>query len=659
MAKQRSEYELIIKATDAYTREFDKFDRRVSESARIGQALERAGSVADVNPLKKLGKFVGGATDLAGIGEINKQADTLRADALRAYRGELEKALQVERQALTIDKARAGAAAELRAARIAYNQEQKQIDAQEQAAVGSAVGREGRFEARDDANMSRAAAEKAYQEVLQRTQAVMDGAKVTDQQRLEAIHARTAASRAYHEQVKRIAAAEEAAAKSARSAAVGVRAAAAAGGILLAVRAAGALATAYDEANEKLEKGQITAGMFWAEWAKGVPIIGGVVSAAENALMVMFGVTKQVREANEEAARTQKTVQERIDAGKAVDGVIDKNQNIGESRTDAIRREAQEKLAEIARVRADAKAKAGLSQEQADELTKIESQIAIERDKELAKIMEAEQGRQLDRRRAHDQVIIEDQRALAALQVQTVAESLREQGQVTEAGLVELRAKFQGELQAIEDMRRQLDAETGLSAEERIQRGQSLDARADGVRARQAAEEGAFSRRTIGERMSAIGKGLEDLSQPVNESRREQAQREYNKTLEDERKLLQQINELEKDAALTQEQRNQLAQQRAEIQQEAEEKRKQIEASLTVATQGQRFFGSVDARFSQRSTAAAGDIEVFRQSLEKPGGEKGPMEEVAAGQKKQTEIMIKMQTAIDRLVANIGPPVTA
>jgi hypothetical protein len=119
MAKQRSEYELIIKATDAYSKEFDRLDRRVSESARRspdGGDFTRTLGGAGFGRLANIGRTVG---DIAGIVDaetVSLEAAQARNQAYLKYRETQQEVLRVageletlERKGHTNDSARVAA----------------------------------------------------------------------------------------------------------------------------------------------------------------------------------------------------------------------------------------------------------------------------------------------------------------------------------------------------------------------------------------------------------------------------------------------------------------------------------------------------------------------------------------------------------------------
>jgi hypothetical protein len=629
MAKQRSEYELIIKATDAYSKEFDRLDRRVSESAKKqdGPDFARAMSGANLGGLARIGRTVGEIADFADSEKIAAEAAQARNQAYLKYR---ETQLQIHRTAVELE----------------------------------ALERKGKT-----SDAARVAAALLRRDIEKDTAAI--------QRRASEEYRRDIAAAAQTEFSRRI-----------------VGAVGKAGAALMIAREVGVrlqdVGRRLDDAvgrfdETKTGNGLADAAILVGEMARAVPGVGELAEginkaddAARNVLSRFAGIVglsedwvkslesgeAALKRANAEAATVEKRAlraRSQIAESQSIRGKLRDGTRVDRSPEEQIAFDRNAQLSELREQEQRLKQLGKFTQDMEKEIADRRASIEKDTADKLGAIEAERQANRYENAKATEERIKELRTQAAAATTEAIVADLRRSGKDYEADLVQVEQRYAEVMAEIERERQRIRDNPGGATVDaaaleqlRIQAEAAQRTRLGGV-----VDAKTEQARTVGDAMNDISRGVDDLRQPVNESRREQAQREYNKTLEDERKLLQQINELEKNAALTQEQRNQLAQQRADIQNAAEEKRQQIEASLTVATQGQRFFGGVDARFSQRSTAAAGDIEVFRQSLEKPGGEKGPMEEVAAGQKKQTEIMIKMQTAIDRLVANIGPPVTA
>lgn len=525
------EMEIIIRGTDAASPVFDKVARKASS---LAEQLRNAGEVADVNPLKKLGKFIGGATDIAGVGTISTNADEARSAAAAA--------LYTKYKAINAEL-REGTASELRQAKL----------------IGD-----------------KAVAVEEYRNALRKIDAAQ--AEATTGAKIDAFGARVAA---------------------------GI------GGAFLVAKAAGELANAYDKANEKFEKGQIHAGReFFGEFLKGLPLIGNVTEAVEKTMLVVTGTASKIRAINEEAARTQAIVDQRIAARKTVDDTIAKFADVGQTDQQKIVADAKKALDEIAKARAITKGNPELDAKLAAE----ERAVTEKRNADLAKIANDNYSKRLEERRKFDGEMREAVAQANAAESSLNVARLRDEGRELDASLAEIRSKYDEQRQKLAQDREALRDETGLSMADRVARQTALDRRADAINGGQAEDERKAkqdAQKTTAERIRGI---YLDAIRIQADGGDKEAERQL-KRLEIAEKYRQKEEEITKalaDRSLSPEARASLEAARGTLGASRAAELANAERGQDQTVQGRSIAASSDARFNASALAAKAQVEVFR-----------------------------------------------
>lgn len=498
-----SNQEYII---DIVARDFASptFDRVGKKSTTLADQLRLAGEVSDVNPLKKFGKFLGGTTDIAGVGGIGEQASQARSAALSEYGEAARKIVEVERSAIAIEKERAIAMADRRDAARKLGGELAQINAMEKEKLANSP-RALRGDIRDDAEIDRAVVAKEYAATVAKSNALTAKADAADKSHAAAIIQKSQATADYAKKLQAIDAAEKEAIKNARAETLGLRMAAAAGATLLVVNAVGKLADGYDKANDKLKRGEITSAMFWAEWAKGVPIIGGVVTSVESLVTAVGKATGYIKDVTEEAARSQAVVDQRIIARKTISDTIDKYANVGKSDRQTVIDDAAKKLEEIAKAQGLAK---GMPELEAN-LAAEQKAVIEKRDADLAKLSNDAYSKRLADRRKFDADLRSAVSEATAAEASLVSSRLRAQGKELEASLNDIRSKYAAQVGKIDADRQALRDEGNLNVADRVARQNALERQRDAVGGLQEAEVAA-ARREAAEKARKAAKDLQD-----------------------------------------------------------------------------------------------------------------------------------------------------
>lgn len=375
-------------------------ERRVTS---LAQALRQGGDIGELSGVKKFGKNLGEFLGTSQGGTISANAGQLRNQAATDYAATLKGILETERQAEAVDKARVGAMLERSNAANRLKRELAAINLEEKrqlsrGATGLLKGEYGPAEIRDEANVSRAAAEKAYQEVLARSVDVQMRAAKSDEDRRKALLAKAEAARQYAKTLDQINTAEANAIKANGGGLT--RGIAIAGGVLLAVNAAGRLADAWDKANQKIKEGKIRSSEVVGELAKALPVIGGAVQQAENLMMVLapqgswlsprewlFGksIVSSLRDANEEAARLDKLIDAQAASRRNAGSLANQFASLNATGVGRIFFDSDERLGAIRAERKRAIAIGTINQVSAA-LAKAEAEAIKKRESDLATI---------------------------------------------------------------------------------------------------------------------------------------------------------------------------------------------------------------------------------------------------------------------------------
>lgn len=573
MSQDTKTLEIVLKGRDdGLTSLLGTANRQVST---LAQQLRQGGDIGELSGIKKFGKNVGEFLGTNQAGEISKGADQLRAQAQADYGKELAKTTEIERTAMAVDKARTGAMLERSRAAVELQRNLREIDSREKMQIAGLqgrnllVGERGVGEIKQDSADSRAAAEKAYQEVLNRSVDVQSRAAASDRDRAKAALEKDNATRKYLQTLKEIDKAEADAQKANRSANALGRGIAVAGGTLAAVNLAGGVAEAWDKANQKIEEGKIGANEFVGELAKGLPIIGGTVQKAETLLMVITGTAKALREANKEAAELDKKINGQNADRKRVDDIVAGTKGLNDNDKQKINRDANAKLKEIRDARKAGEA-SGVINEGNDrdiELKKAEAEIIKKREADLGKVEAEERAKrnrqvqEVDKRLADGKKTIEEQRT-----AQQIAD-LKERGDKEGAAILQIKADAAAKLKALDEERTKLNGETGLTDKQRIGLNNSIDERktavAEDASAKIAAEKRANDKEAAEKTYDMQRKILQLQSDGGNKT----VERELKKLdiLKQYQETQKQIDEMLKDSALSEEQRASLRAQRAAL----------------------------------------------------------------------------------------------
>lgn len=383
--------EIVLKGRDdGLTSLLDKTSQKANT---LAQQLRQGGDIGELSGVKKFGKNIGEFLGTSQAGDIGKGAAQLRNQLAAEYADRVKAILGVERQAEIVDKARTGAMLERSQAAATLQRQLAAINAEERKALskgatGLLKGEYGPAEIRDEAKVSRAAAEKAYQDVLARTVDVQMRAAKSDGDRRAAILAKAEATRQYAKSLADVDKAEKEALKQNASANRLTRGIAVAGGTLAAVNIAGGIAEAWDKANQKIEEGKIGANEFVGEFAKGLPIIGSTVQKAESLMLVISGYGKALRDANAQAAELDKTIAGQNATRKRADDLISGLTGINDTDKQRIVRETKKKLKEIDDAIAAGKSDGSINEgsDRFKGLQKARADVIIKQNKELGEI---------------------------------------------------------------------------------------------------------------------------------------------------------------------------------------------------------------------------------------------------------------------------------
>lgn len=477
------EINYVIKADDSQAiAAIDRVHKRASLADQIRQGADIGGFGGVKGAAKNIGEFFGMG------GNVRESADKLRAEAAAAYARDAKAALAVEREAATMDKVRLGAMRERADAALTLKRQLAEINASEkqqiQAAMKSGLlaGEYGPAEIKEEAAISRAAAEKAYQDVLERTVNVQLQAAKSDEERRKAMLAKAEAGRKYAEQLREIAQAEQQALKASSSAGGLARGLGIAGAAVAVVGVVSKVAEAADKANQKLEEGKIKTSEWGLEMMRELPLgIGAFTKAAESAGFIISGLASETRKLNREAASLDAVIAarnaKRQEGRDAIDAAVAGTEGLNDTEAQRINREAAAKLKQIRDARQQGKDSISLDDGRSIKLDTAEANVIRKRESDLAKVEAAEREKRARQIEAVEDRLESASNVLADERTRGRIERLKAEGKEVEATILEIQTNADQKRRELDAERAKLEREGGLSDAQRTALNDSIDAR--------------------------------------------------------------------------------------------------------------------------------------------------------------------------------------
>ena len=294
-----------------------------------------------------------------------------------------------------------------------------------------------------------------------------------------------------------------------------------AGGTVAAIQAAGKIAEAWDAANQKLEEGKIKAGEWTAEFAKGLPILGGVVKSAESLLMVVTGTASQLREVNREAAELDKKQAWQTATKKAAGELGAELGKLNQSDRQKVIADAKERLDKINKLREQAMANGTIGQ-LADGFKKGEAEVIRKRESDLAEIEAKEREARAKKLQDVEDRLEDNRKAVQQERTKIEIASLVERGRLQAAAELQINSEANARRDELLKKRAALNRQTGLSDSQRIALNNGIDAELQANEAARAAQLGSASR----DALRRVDRGINENNAALFAAKQAQRERE-------------------------------------------------------------------------------------------------------------------------------------